>query len=156
MRVPGMRHAWRYAWHERSVDLEIAAVASSTQLAGPFSVAFRHARTKTIEGVKVRVPRVEDYVVLKLIAAAADARRLARDVADIQCALEAYLDRAERELSVPSVRARMRDLYGITGQRLKDLVALLRNVPKPPRRSRGKRSRRNSNRWPCRVWRRLN
>jgi len=71
-RVPGARHAWRYRVGGRNVDLEVAAVASSAEAAGPFSVAFQHARTAVIEGTEVPVPRIEDYVILKLLAAAAD------------------------------------------------------------------------------------
>lgn len=122
-------HAWRHRKSGRVVDVEVAAVASSTESAGPFSIAVQHAETTKIEGVKVTVPRVEDYVILKLLAAAADRRRTARDLADIQYALEAFPDRAS--LSVAAVRARLRDTYGITGSRLKDLIGLLRLVPRP-------------------------
>ncbi len=117
----------------RAVELQVAAVASSAEAAGPFSVAFRESETATIEGVKVTVPKVEDYVVLKLLAAAADHRRRSRDLADVQYALEAYPDRARSTLSVPAVRARLRDLYGISGERLEELVTLLRAVPRPKR-----------------------
>ncbi len=128
------RHAWRYAARGgRAVELQVAAVASSTEPAGPFSVAFRESETATIEGVKVTVPKVEDFVVLKLLAAAADNRRRSRDLADVQYALEAYPDRLRSTLSVPAVRARLRDLYGISGERLEDLVALFRAVPRPKR-----------------------
>jgi len=40
--------------------LEVAATASSTKPAGPFSIAFRHATTAVVEGVKVAVPSLED------------------------------------------------------------------------------------------------
>lgn len=77
------------------------------------------------------MPRVDDYVILKLFAAAADRRRLARDLADVQHVLEAFPERAVTELSIPAVRARLRDLYGVRGERLKDMLALLRQVPRP-------------------------
>jgi len=127
-RVPGSPHAWRYAAGDRTVDLEIAAVASSAETAGPFSVAFQHAQTMTIERVKVAVPRIEDYVILKLLAAADNLRRRSRDLTDVQYALEAFPQRARGVLSVAGVRARLRDGYGVTGSRLKELVALFREV----------------------------
>jgi hypothetical protein len=111
------------------VDVEVAALASSTEAAGPFSIAAQHAETTKIEGVKVTVPQVEDYVILKLLAAAADRRRVSRDLADVQYALEAFPDR--KSLSLVAVRGRLRDVYGITGIRLKDLTAMLRLVPRP-------------------------
>jgi hypothetical protein len=130
--VPRSRHAWRYRAGGRIVDLEIAAVASTTEPAGPFSVAFAHAETALIEGIRVTVPRIEDYVILKLLAAAGDRRRRARDLADVQYALEAFPARGRTSLSVAGVRARLRDLYGVREQSLKDLVALFRQVPRPP------------------------
>jgi hypothetical protein len=132
--VPRSPHAWRYKGRGRDVDLEIAAVASSSVPQGPFSVAFQHAEKTTIEGIRVTVPRIEDYVVLKLIAAGADRRRRAPDLADVQHALEAYPERGRDSLSVAAVRARLRDQYGFKGQPLKDLVALFREVPRPPSR----------------------
>lgn len=129
-RVGGSAHAWRHTGNGRVVDLEVAAIASSTETAGPFSIAFLNATTTRIEGVRVTVPRVEDYVILKLLAAAADRRRTARDLADVQYALEAFHDR--RSLSVAAIRGRLRDVYGITGTQLKDLVAMLRQVPREP------------------------
>ena len=130
--VPRSPHAWRYRAGGRAVDLEIAAVASSTDPAGPFSVAFAQAETAIIEGMRVTVPRVEDYVILKLLAAAGDRRRHTRDLADVQYALEAFPARGRTSLSVAGIRARLRDLYEVRGQRLKDLVALFRQVPRPP------------------------
>jgi len=130
--VPRSPHAWRYCAGGRTVDLEIAALASSTDPAGPFSVAFAQAETATIEGMRVTVPRIEDYVILKLLAAASDRRRRARDLADVQYALEAFPARRRTSLSVAGIRARLRDLYEVQGQRLKDLVALFRQVPRPP------------------------
>lgn len=128
-RVPGSRHAWQYETDGRTVQLEIAAVASSKETGGPFSVALQHAERVTIEGLKVTVPQIEDYVILKLLAAAADRRRRARDLADVQYALDAF---PEREgLSVAAVRARLRDLYGKRAAELKELVALYRAVPRP-------------------------
>ena len=82
-------------------------------------MAFPHAQTTAIEGVKVAVPRIEDYVVLKLLAAAADLRRRSRDLADVQYAIEAFPDHAGGILSVAGVRARLRDQYGITGAQLR-------------------------------------
>jgi predicted nucleotidyltransferase len=130
-RVSGSPHAWRYRAGDRTVDVEVAALASSTEPAGPFSVAFQHAERRRIEGLRAAVPRVDDYVILKLFAAAADRRRLARDLADVQHVLEAFPERAVTELSIPAVRARLRDLYGVRGERLKDMLALLRQVPRP-------------------------
>jgi len=128
-RVPGSPHAWRHGSSGRVVDVEVAAVASSTEPAGPFSVAFQNARKVRIEGIAATVPRLEDYVVLKLLAAAAERRRTARDLTDIQFAFEAFP--RDVHLSLPALRARLRDLYGVRGQRLRDLVALLRQVPRP-------------------------
>lgn len=127
-RVTRSPHAWRYAAGDRPVDLEIAAVGSSAEAAGPFSVAFQQAQTTTIENVKVAVPRIEDYIILKLLAAAADLRRRNRDLTDVQYALEAFPEHTRSVLSVAGVRARLRDLYGVTGSRLKELVALFREV----------------------------
>jgi predicted nucleotidyltransferase len=131
-RVPHSAHAWRYAVRDRTVDLEIAAVASSRarrgDAPGPFSVAFEYARTANIEGVSVPVPRIEDYVILKLIAAAADRRRLTRDLADVQHTLAAFPEQEYPALSIPALRGRLRDVYGKRGQQLTELVALLREV----------------------------
>jgi len=131
-RTPHSAHAWRYATRGRTVDLEIAAVASLRAPAGeprgPFSVALDRARTTTIEGVKVTVPRVEDYVILKLLAATADRRRMTRDLADVQDTLAAYPEREHPSLSIPALRGRLRDLYGFRGRQLMELVALLREV----------------------------
>jgi len=132
-RVPRAPYVWRYDAGGRTVDLEIAAVASSTQPEGPFSVAFHHANTAVVEGMEVAVPRIEDFVILKLLAAAADRRRRARDLADVQSALEAFAGHEGSRLSVPAVRARLRDLYGLQGQRLKDLIAMFRLVARPAR-----------------------
>lgn len=127
--VPGSRHAWHHESSGRVVEVQVAAVASSTEPAGPFSVAFQHARKTRIEGVETTVPRVEDYVILKLLAAVGDRRRTARDLADVQFALEAFPD--DPGLSLAALRARLRDLYGIRGQPLRDLVTVLRRVPRP-------------------------
>ena len=126
-REPGSAHAWQYHSGDRVIDLEVAAVASSTEQAGPFSVAVQHAVTATIEGIRVPVPRLEDYVILKLLAAA-DRRRRARDLADVQFALQASATGSRGALSIAALRARLRELYGVRGQQLKDLVALLRQV----------------------------
>jgi len=130
-RVLRSRHAWRYTAGHRQVDLEIAAVASSGMSTGPFSAAFRHAKIAVIEGVKVAVPRIEDYVILKLLAAASDRHRRARDLADVQYALESFPKQCGSTLSIAALRARLRDVYGTSGQQLKGLVALLRQVPRP-------------------------
>ena len=132
-RVAESPHTWRYSPAGRTVDVEIAAVASSSEPAGPFSVAFKHGETRLVEGLRVSVPRIEDYVVLKLLAAAANRRRRARDLADVQGALEAFPERAATSLSIAGVRARLRDVYAVQGQRLKTLVALFRQVPRPAR-----------------------
>ncbi|TMA49630.1 MAG: hypothetical protein E6J83_01315, partial [Deltaproteobacteria bacterium] len=89
---------------------------------------------RPVAGVlELSVPRIEDYVVLKLLAAAANRRRRARDLADVQGALEAFPERAATSLSIARVRARLRDVYAVQGQRLKTLVALFRQVPRPAR-----------------------
>jgi hypothetical protein len=130
-RMPGLPHAWRYRAGDRTVELQVAAVASSKESAGSFSVAYQHAVKATVEGLRVAVPRVEDYIILKLLAAAADRRRRARDLVDVQFALEAYPERVRSGLSVPAVRARLRDLYGCRGEQLKHLVDLFRQIPRP-------------------------
>jgi hypothetical protein len=113
------------------VRLEVAAIASSTKPTGPFSLAFQNADEMIIEGIRATVPRIEDYVILKLLAASADRRRRARDLADVQYAIErAYPERADA-LAIPRIRARLRDVYGLGGERLKELVDLYRQVPRP-------------------------
>lgn len=130
-RSPRSKHLWRYRTKTgRTVDLEVAAVASSTADEGPFSVAVRHATTRRVEGIDVPVPTVEDYVILKLIAAAADRRRSARDLVDVRSVFEAYPERLETTLSVPAIRARLRDEYGTRGRALTDLVAVYRRLPR--------------------------
>src|SRR5262249_31539172 len=57
-------------------------------------------------------------------------RRRARDLADVQWALEAYPDRVATSLSVAAIRGRLRRLYRIWGRRLRDVVALLRAGPR--------------------------
>jgi hypothetical protein len=74
------------------------------------------------------VPRIEDYVILKLLAAVADRRRLTRDLTDVQYALVAFPEQKHPSLSIAALRARLRDLYGVRGQRLNEVVALLREV----------------------------
>ena len=126
--VPGSRHVWRYrTLGSSSVDLEVAAIASSTEAAGPFSIAYQHGRRARIEGVTVRIPQIDDFVILKLLAAAAHIRCHHRDLADVHAALAADPDAANiGALSVPRLRARLRELYRIGGSQLMDLVALLR------------------------------
>ena len=128
--VPGSKHAWQH--HGRNqprVDLEVAALASSTDVTGPFSIAYQHGRNVRIEGVTVRVPRLDDFVILKLLAASAEVRRRSRDLTDVQYTLEAYPEEASHgTLSVVQLRARMRDVYRFAGEQLKELVALLRLV----------------------------
>jgi predicted nucleotidyltransferase len=131
-RLPRSPHVWRYATRGRTVDLEVAAVASSESSAGepsgPFSVAYEHAQTAKIEGVAVPVPRMEDYVILKLLAAVADRRRLTRDLADVQYALAAFPEAVHPSLSIPALRGRLRDLYGVRGPQLNEIVTLLRET----------------------------
>jgi hypothetical protein len=131
-RAPRSPQAWRYVARGRTVDLEIAAVASSESSAGeprgPFSVAYEHARTAKIEGVTVLVPRIEDYVILKLLSAVADPGRLTRDLADVQDALAAFPETGRPLLSIPALRGRLRDLYGVRGRRLSELATLLRET----------------------------
>jgi hypothetical protein len=79
--------------------------------------------------VKVAVPALEDYVVLKLLAAESNARRRGRDLLDIQYVLAAYP--FDARLTIPAVRARLRDEYGETSERLKRLTALFRGVARP-------------------------
>jgi predicted nucleotidyltransferase len=130
--ITGAPHAWRYARGRRAVEVQIAAVGSSTAVAGPFSVAFQHAERRSIEGQAVVVPRLEDYVILKLIAARADVRRRNRDLADVQSALE--VGRDNPALTIPALRARMRDVYRLEATQVRALVTLLRQVPRPSRR----------------------
>jgi hypothetical protein len=67
-------------------------------------------------------------VVLKLIAARADRRRQARDLLDVQFALEAYPELSKTTLAIPAIRSRLRELYGIRGENLRDLLALFRQA----------------------------
>ena len=131
--IEGSPHAWRFAARGRTAVIEIAAVASSRDPKGPFSIAYREAERRNIEGLRVPVPRIEDYVILKLLAADGDPRRRGRDLADVQFALEAHAEHSEGKLSVASLRARLRDVYGVGGEKLRRIVALLRAVPKPPK-----------------------
>lgn len=126
--VPGSRHAWRYrAAGQPDVDLEVAALASSTEATGPFSIAYQHSRRARIEGVTVRVPQIDDFVILKLLAAAADIRRHHRDLADVHAALAGNPEAATTgALTVARLRARLREVYRVGGNQLKELVALLR------------------------------
>jgi len=48
----------------------------------------------------------------------------------VQWALEAYPDRVATSLSVAAIRGRLRRLYRLGGERLRDVVALLRAVPR--------------------------
>jgi hypothetical protein len=54
-------------------------------------------------------------------------------LADVQFALEAYAEHGDGKLSVASLRARLRDVYGVGGEKLRRIVALLRAVPRPSR-----------------------
>jgi hypothetical protein len=130
-RVPPSPHAWRFSRRGTTVDLQVAALAASGSRRGPFSVAFEHAVPRMIEGCEVLTPRLEDYVTLKLLSAADDARRRNRDLADVQSAFFAYPELCNTTLSIPSLRARLRDLYGVTGTKLRALTVLLRQVPRP-------------------------
>lgn len=128
-RIGNRRHAWRYRLRDgRSVELQVAAAASSTEPRGPFSVAWRAARARTIEGARVMVPRLEDWVALKLIAALADPRRRMRDLLDVRWAVEGATGSQRRALSIPTLRARLRDAYGLSPVALRDAVALLRRA----------------------------
>jgi antitoxin (DNA-binding transcriptional repressor) of toxin-antitoxin stability system len=128
-RVPGSPHAWRFARRGTEVELQVAALASSRSLAGPFSVAFKEAVPRRIEGCEVLTPRIEDYVILKLLAANSDVRRRNRDLADVQSTLFAYPELCATTLSIASLRARLRDLYGFKDTKLRRLTAFLRQVP---------------------------
>lgn len=134
--VPGTRHAWRWAARDgTTVEVQVAAVASSATARGPFSIAWQDAERRTIEGMRgVAVPRLDDWVILKLIAAHRDRRRRARDLADVQSAVESADDGARERLAIPRLRARLRDRYGLPKEVLHDLVALFRGVPRPRRR----------------------
>jgi hypothetical protein len=131
VRVPGSPHAWRFARRNVEVELQVAALASSRSLAGPFSGALKEAVSRKIEGCEVLTPRLEDYVILKLLAAHSDVRRRNRDLADVQSTFFAYPDLCSTTLSIPSLRSRLRDLYGIEDGKLRSLTALLRQVPRP-------------------------
>jgi len=130
LRDPESVHAWRYRAGGRTVELQVAALASSEGGSGPFSTAARNAEVARIEGLHVKVPRIEDFVILKLLAAEANPRRRARDLADVQYAIEAYPEESSGRLSIPALRARMRNLYAVSGRRLKELTALLRALPR--------------------------
>jgi hypothetical protein len=69
-RVSGSPHAWRFARRGADVELQVAALAASSSRGGPFSVALEQAVSRKIEGQKVLTPRIEDYLILKLLAAA--------------------------------------------------------------------------------------
>jgi len=127
-RAPHSAHAWHSSAGGRTAELQVAAVASSADPGGPFSTAFQQAETRVIEGIRVPVPCIEDHVILQLLAAVADRRRFAPDLLDVQYTLEAYPASATGPLAVPALHARRRDLYGIRGDRLKRLVALLRQA----------------------------
>ncbi len=129
--VQGIPHTWRYFVRGRPIDIEVTAVASSRDPRDPFSVAYQQADSMIIEGRRVEVPRIEDYVILKLCAAAADRRRRARDLADVQDALEAYPHLVKRSLSLAAIEARLREIYAMPPKRLKELIALLKRVPRP-------------------------
>lgn len=122
-RKGGSTHAWERRVGSHVVLVEIAAIATPKGDAGPFSVAYRQAKLATVDGVRVRVPRIEDYIVLKLIAADAEQRRFTRDLTDVRDALESTAGSA---VSISSLRARMRDLYGFPRDKLNRLVAILR------------------------------
>jgi len=130
-RIPASPHAWRFTRRGTEVELQVAALASSRSLAGPFSIAFKEAVPRKIEGCEVPTPRIEDFVILKLVAAHCDMLRRNRDLADIQSTLFAYPELSASTLSIPSLRARLRDLYGIKDTALRRLTALLRQVPRP-------------------------
>jgi hypothetical protein len=91
----------------------------------------KEAVSRKIEGCEVLTPRLEDYVILKLLAAHSDVRRRNRDLADVQSTFFAYPDLCSTTLSIPSLRSRLRDLYGIEDGKLRSLTALLRQVPRP-------------------------
>jgi hypothetical protein len=131
-RLPDSPWAWERSSEGRKVEVQVAALASTKAPQGPFSVASRQAEVRKIEGIDVLVPRIEDYVILKLVAAAEDRKRRARDLADVQDALEAGPE--SRSLSTSALRARMRDVYGFERARREELVSLLRSIPSPPRR----------------------
>jgi hypothetical protein len=130
-RVPRSPHAWQFSRRGTAVELQVAALATSGSRRGPFSIAFEHAMPRKIEGCEVLTPRLEDYVILKLLAADDDARRRNRDLADVQSAFFAYPELCDTTLSIPSLRARLRDLYGVKDTKLRGLTALLRQVPRP-------------------------
>jgi hypothetical protein len=131
VRVPESPRAWRFARRGAEVELQVAALASSRSLAGPFSIAFTEAVSRKIEGREVLAPRIEDFVILKLLAAHAEVRRRNRDLADVQSTFFAYPQLSSTTLSIPSLRARLRDIFGIEGAKLRSLTTLLRQVPRP-------------------------
>jgi predicted nucleotidyltransferase len=131
VRVEGSPHAWRFTRRGAEVELQVAALASSRSLAGPFSIAFKEAVSRKIEGCEVMAPRIEDFVILKLLAANSEVRRRNRDLADVQSTFFAYAQLCSTTLSIASLRARLRDVYGIDGAKLRSLTTLLRQVPRP-------------------------
>lgn len=127
-RVEGSSYSWLFLRGEKPVELQIGAVASTGPGKGPFSTALAHAEEATIEGRKVLVPRIEDFVILKLLAVEAEPRRSYRDLGDVQMVLEAFPELRPKRLSVEGIRARLRDLYGIAGPRLRSHAARFRAV----------------------------
>ncbi len=127
-RVEGSRFSWRFLRGEKPVEVQIGAVASTGPAKGPFSIALAHAEEATIEGRRVLVPQIEDFVILKLLAVEAEPRRSYRDLGDIQMVLEAFPELRAGRLSVRGIRARLRSLYGISGPRLRGHAARFRAV----------------------------
>ncbi|HET6202023.1 MAG TPA: hypothetical protein VFI25_04375 [Planctomycetota bacterium] len=126
--VEGFPFSWHYLRGGKPVEVQVGAVASSRAAKGPFSTALAHAEEATIEGRKVLVPRIEDYVILKLLAVEADPRRSYRDLGDVQMVLEAFPELRSTRLSVQAIRARLRDPFGIPGPRLRAHTARFRAV----------------------------
>ena len=126
--VEGSPFSWHFLRGGKPVEVQVGAVASSRAARGPFSIALANAEEATIEGRKVMVPRIEDYVILKLLAVEDDPRRSYRDLGDIQMTLEAFPELRATRLSVQGIRARLRDLYGIPGPRLRGHAARFRAV----------------------------
>jgi hypothetical protein len=71
------------------------------------------------------MPRLEDWVALKLIAALSGPRRRLRDLLDVRWAIEGATARQRRALSIPALRVRLRDAYGLAPTKLLDALALL-------------------------------
>ena len=164
-RVSGSPHAWRYRIGNRIVDVEVAALASSTEPAGPFSVAFQHAERRRIEGLRAAVPRVDDYVILKTLrrgsrptpSGARSRRRTARAGGVSRAGGDGALDPRRARAAARSVRGAGRAAEGHAGATPAGPAACARLSPASPvgpahlgmSRRQARRGRRSRRGLPC-------